>query len=205
MKKSLIQIALGILIVVMFYLLVESIEEPIRFKKEQTHRYNVVIQNLKDIRTAQMAYKDVYGKFTGSFDTLEYFVKHDSLPLVFKKGEIPEDLLGQISEREAIEKGMIIRDTIRINVMDSIFPANYRIDSLRYIPFTGGRTFTMKASEVSTGSGLKVKVFEAKAPSKYILRGLDEQMIINMNDGMEYPGLRVGSLTEANNAAGNWE
>lgn len=205
MKKGLIQIGLGILIVVMFYLLVESIAEPIRFEKEQTKRYNAVIQNLKDIRTAQNAYKDVYGEFTGSFDTLTNFVKYDSLPLIYKKGEIPEDLLGQITEKEAIEKGMIIRDTFRVSVLDSIFPKKYPIDSLRYIPYTGGREFDLEAGEVVTGSKLKVKVFEAKAPSKYILRGLDKQMIINLNDGMEYPGLKVGSLIEANNGAGNWE
>ena len=63
----------------------------------------------------------------------------------------------------------------------------------------------MAAGEVVTGSKLKVKVFEAKAPSKWILRGLDKQMIINFNDGWDYPGLKVGSLEEANNAAGNWE
>jgi hypothetical protein len=189
----------------MFYLLVESIAKPIRFKKEQTKRYNEVIQNLKDIRTAQNAYKDVFGEFTSSFDTLTNFVKYDSLPLVFKKGEIPEERLGEITEQEAIAEGIIIRDTIRISVLDSIFPDNYKIDSLRFIPYTKGREFTMKAGEVVTGSKLKVKVFEAKAPSKYILQGLDKQMIINLNDGQEYPGLKVGSLTEANNASGNWE
>jgi len=203
--KKLIQVALAILIVVMFVVLVKSIMDPIRFKKEQEYRYDVVIQKLKDIRTAQMAYKDVYGRFTGSLDTLTNFVKTDSLPLVFKKGEIPEELLGQITEREAIAKGMIIRDTIRIAAIDSLFDENYPIDSLGFIPFSDGKKFNMAEGEITTGSKLKVKVFEAKAPSKYILTGMDQQSIINFNDGLEYKGLKVGSLEEANNAAGNWE
>ncbi|HAM97078.1 MAG TPA: hypothetical protein DCQ26_00550 [Marinilabiliales bacterium] len=203
--KTVIQIVLGISIVVLSYFLVESIMKPIRFKKEQTHRYSVVIQNLKDIRTAQLAYKDVYGKFTGSFDTLINFVKHDSLVIIKKIGEIDEDLLGKITEKEAIAQGLIKRDTIRVNVLDSIFADNFAIDSLRYIPFSDGKQFNLAAGEVVTGSKLKVKVFEAKAPSKYILQGMNKQMVINLNDGLEYPGLKVGSLIEANNAAGNWE
>jgi hypothetical protein len=203
--KKIIQILLAVLIIVMAYLLVESIMKPIRFKKEQTHRYAVVIQNLKDIRKAQLAYKDVYGEFTGSLDTLTNFVKYDSLKIIYKKGEIPEDMLGKITEKEAIAKGIIIRDTIRIPVLDSLFGKDYPVDSLRYVPFSGGKEFKMAEGEVVTGSKLKVKVFEAKAPSKWILKGLDRQMIINFNDGWDYPGLKVGSLEEANNAAGNWE
>ncbi len=203
--KKVIQILLAVLIIVMAYLLVESIMKPIRFKKEQTHRYAVTIQNLKDIRKAQLAYKDVYGEFTGSLDTLTNFVKYDSLKIIYKKGEIPEEMLGKITEKEAIAKGIIVRDTIRIAVLDSLFGKDYPADSLRYIPFSGGKEFKMAAGEVVTGSKLKVKVFEAKAPSKWILRGLDKQMIINFNDGWDYPGLKVGSLEEANNAAGNWE
>jgi hypothetical protein len=203
--KKLIHVALSVLIIVLGFLLVKSIMNPIKFKDEQTYRYDIVVQKLKDIRTAQNAYKDSYGQFTGSLDTLTNFVKFDSLKLVFKKGEIPEELLGQISEREAIQKGMIIRDTLRVAVLDSLFGKSYPIDSLRFIPFSNGVEFRMTQGEVVTGSKLKVKVFEAKAPSKYILLGLNKQMIINYNDGWDYPGLMVGSIEEANNSAGNWE
>ena len=41
------------------------------------------------------------------------------------------------------------------------------------------------------------------------LKGLDDQLRINLNDQRrvqeKYPGLKVGSLTETNNNAGNWE
>lgn len=203
--KKLIQIGLAVLIVVMGILLVRSIQDPIQFKKEKDRRYEIVVQNLKEIRTAQLAYKDVYGQFTGSLDTLTNFVKYDSLALIYKEGEIDEELLGQITEKEAIEKGMIIRDTIRVAVLDSLFGIDYLVDSLRFIPFSKGQEFRIAQGEVVTGSKLVVKVFEAKAPSKYILLGMNEQMIINLNDNLDYKGLKVGSLEEANNAAGNWE
>ncbi len=203
--KKVIQALLAVLMVVLAIMLVKSITNPIDFKEEQTKRYSAVIQNLKDIRTAQLAYKTVYGKFTGSLDTLETFVKYDSLPLIYKEGVIPEEMLGKISEREAIAKGLIIRDTIFMSVLDSIYADNYAIDSLRYIPYGNGREFTLNQGIVITGSKLKVNVFEARAPSKYILEGLDKQMVINLNDGLVYKGLKVGSLEEANNSAGNWE
>ena len=203
--KAAIHVLLAGLIVFLAYATVQSISKPIAFQKEQKKRYAETVQKLKDIRTAQGAYKEVNGDYTASFDTLINFVKTGEFSIVRKVGEIPEDLLGQITEKEAIQKGMIIRDTTKVSVLDSLYPANYQIDSLRYIPYSGGREFTMKKGVIETASKLKVKVFEASAPSKYILTGLDEQEIINLNDGLDYKGLKVGSVTEVNNGAGNWE
>jgi len=191
--------------VYLFYVTVQSVKEPITFQKEKDKRYAETIQKLKDIRTAEGAYKEVNGDYTASFDTLIDFVKTGQIAVIRKIGEIPEELLGQITEKEAIAKGMIIRDTTKIAVLDTLFPKNYKIDSLRFIPYAGGREFTLKKGIIETASKLKVKVFEASAPSKYILSGLDEQQIINLNDGLEYKGLKVGSITEVNNGAGNWE
>jgi hypothetical protein len=168
--KTVIQILLGVLIVYLAYLAYDSIAKPIAFKKEQTKRYAETVQRLKDIRTAELAYKDVNKTFTASFDTLISFVKHGQFPVVRKIGEIPEDMLGKITEKDAIAKGMIIRDTTFISVLDSLYPDNYKIDSLRYIPYSGGKEIKLGVAEVVTGSGLKVKVFEAKAPSKFILK-----------------------------------
>jgi len=203
--KATIQVLLGLLIVYLFYVTVQSVKEPITFQKEKDKRYAETIQKLKDIRTAEGAYKEVNGDYTASFDTLIDFVKTGQIAVIRKIGEIPEELLGQITEKEAIAKGMIIRDTTKIAVLDTLFPKNYKIDSLRFIPYAGGREFTLKKGIIETASKLKVKVFEASAPSKYILSGLDEQQIINLNDGLEYKGLKVGSITEVNNGAGNWE
>lgn len=203
--KALIHVLLAGLIVFLAYATVQSIVKPIEFQKEKDKRYAETIQRLKDIRTAEGAFKEVNGDYTASFDTLIDFVKTGEFSIVRKIGEIPEDLLGQISEKEAILKGMIIRDTTKVSVLDSLYPANYKIDSLRFIPYAGGREFTLKKGVIETQSKLKVKVFEASAPSKYILKGLDEQEIINLNDGLDYKGLKVGSVTEVNNGAGNWE
>lgn len=200
--KTLIQVLLAVSIIVLGYLLVESIQQPIRFQQEQRKRYNKTIERLKDIRSSQLAYRSVYGEFTGSFDTLIDFVKHDSFSVVMAIGFEDED--------EEVASEEIIRDTIRVSVRDSLFSPGYPVDSLRYVPFTGGREeFFLGAGEVMTGSGLAVKVFEAHVHNDVLLAGLDRQLVINMNDERsqrdQFPGLRVGSLTETTNNAGNWE
>jgi hypothetical protein len=67
----------------------------------------------------------------------------------------------------------------------------------------------MGATEIETGSKVKVKVFEAYALYDTLLKGMDKQLIINYKDERykltNFAGVKVGSLTEANNNAGNWE
>ncbi len=200
--KTVIQVILSVAILVLGYMLVDSINQPIRFQREQRARYNRTIERLKDIRRAQLAYRSVHGEFTGSFDTLINFVNTDSFRVVMSIGFEDED--------EGVAAAEIIRDTILVSVRDSLFPPQYVIDSLRYVPYTGGREeFFLGAGEVMTGSGLEVKVFEAHVHNDVLLSGLDRQLVINLNDERinrnQFPGLRVGSLTETTNNAGNWE
>ncbi len=208
--KTVIQIVLIILIIGLSYLCVDSINRPIRFNKEHKLRSNAVIENLKDIRTAQVAYKSLYDKYTGSFDTLINFVKLDSLKLVKKEGSLSDSLLAEgWTEEKALKVGMIKRDTILVSVLDSLFGKQYAIDSLKYVPFTDLEEYDMGAGIVETGSGVKVQVFEAKVHNNIYLNGLEQQEIDNLSDKTlkleRYPGLKVGSLTETNNNAGNWE
>jgi hypothetical protein len=174
---------------------------PIRFNKEKDKRYNKTIERLKDIRTAQLAYRSENNKFTGSFDTLINFVKTGEFRVVRQ--------IGSMDDSAALAKGLVYRDTITLSVLDSIFKKGYPVDSLRYVPYTGGAQFEMGAGEILTGSGLTVKVFEAKIHNDILLKGLERQLVVNLNDLRRklerYPGLQVGSLEVATNHAGNWE
>lgn len=209
--KTVLQVVLFLVAIGLAYLIYASIQRPIDFKKEQTARYNATIERLKDIRKAELAFKDVHGRFTGSWDTLLHFVKFDSIRMVRKIGNITDSMLEQgITERKALQLGLIVRDTIRESVLTSVFGDGYEIDQLKYIPVPDTvAEFQLGATVIATGSGINVPVFEAKAHNNILLRGLDEQLRINLNDQRrvqnKYPGLKVGSLTETNNNAGNWE
>ena len=207
--KIVVRILLGAAIIVLGYLVIESIMEPIRFNKEKKKREDATIQNLKDIRTAEVAYKTKYAKYTGSFDILISFVKFDSFPVVMAIGRISDDLWDKgVTEKEAIKMGIIIRDTSYVSVLDSIFSKTYPIDSLRFIPY-GSEEFFLAAAKIETASKVKVNVFEAHVLNSVLLHGLNKQLIINYSAEKEkitgFKGLRVGSLEEATNNAGNWE
>jgi len=189
--KKAIQILLAVIILVLGYLIFESIMTPIRFKKERQHREEATIKRLKDIRIAQIAFKSEYERFTGDFD---------SLIEVMGKPEAEKIALGQ---------GLIERDTIQLSVIDSLFYAGYPVDSIRFVSFTTGQEFELGAGELETGSKVRVKVFEAMVPYSILLEGLDPQLIASYTEEREritgYPGLKVGSVDEATNNAGNWE
>lgn len=202
--KIIFLILYPVLIVFIGIKVFESVKQPIEFQKAKDKRYQAVIDRLKEIRTAQVAYKELNGKYAPSFDSLLHFIKTDSFNVVRAIGNVPDTL----TEAEAVEMGLVTRDTVKEPVRDSLFPPPYPLDSLRYIPYGNGAEFFMGADSVKTGSEIVVQVFEAHASNDVILKGLNRQEIINLNAEMEklgrYKGLKVGSLEEPNNNAGSW-
>ena len=79
--KKLFQIILAVAIVGLVYVIYVQISTPIRFDKETKAKKAQVIDRIKDIRTAQRAFKSKYQHFTASFDSLSAFVLTDTLEL----------------------------------------------------------------------------------------------------------------------------
>ena len=56
---------------------------------------------------------------------------------------------------------------------------------------------------------MNVPLFEESMPYKSLLKGLNNQLRINLDaqceDQGKYKGLQVGSISAPNNNAGNWE
>ncbi len=209
--KTAIQIVLIGIAILLGYLIFNSVQRPIDFEKAKKERYEKVVERLKDIRKAEAAFKDVHGEFTGNWDTLINFVQNGQLPFVRRIGMLTDSMIeAGWTEETAIKKGRIIRDTVRVAVVDTLFGAGYDASKLKYVPVEDTvATFYLGATVLTTGSGIQVPVFEAKVHNNTVLRGLDRQLVINLNDKArtndKYPGLKVGSLNEANNSAGNWE
>ncbi len=211
--RTVIQIILGIAILALAYFVYESIMTPIRFNKAKDVREQAAIERLIDIREAQKAYKDVHMVYTGSFDTLIDFLKNDSFTITKAIGTIPEELIDELgslrkAREQALEQGLIKRETTKISVKDSLFSEDYPIDSLRYIPFTDGKEFEMESDEFTTSSNMNVKVVQVSVLYEDLLEGLDPQLVVNYTYERErivkFPGLKIGSLTEGT-LTGNWE
>lgn len=101
------------------------------------------------------------------------------------------------------------RDTTYVNAKKAIFGADFDTSKLGIVPFSKGATFEMDTASVKTGSDIYIRIFEAKTGYDTYLGDLNHTELINLKDRAnqlgKYPGLKVGSLTEINNNAGNWE
>lgn len=224
MKKLIIQILLAGLIIFLGYQCYKSIDTPLKFTEIKKQRYLKTTQRLKDIRTAQEAFKSVYGRYTASFDTLINFVKYDSVKVVRSIGSLTDEQIeAGMTEAQAIKEGLILRDTTKVNTLSSLksaakekreeFLADYAIEDIRYVPFTQRKhEFVMGTNTIYTDSGIEVPVFEARVSNMIIFENLpDEYREYVLQDNGEakrlnkYPGLKVGDLQEANNNVGNWQ
>lgn len=95
-------------------------------------------------------------------------------------------------------------------VYDSLWSkSKYPIEDIKIIPYSEGVEFYLAQGELETGSRVKVKVFECYARYIDFMGDMDEQLRVNYIDEKTryggFDGIRVGSLTEATNNAGNWE
>ena len=218
-------------VVVLAYLLVDSISQPVKFNKEKAAREQVGIERLKDLRTLQDAYKSVHGKYTDSFGSLKTFYLAEDIVVKLQIGS--RDDSASVAHTKAIrktvpwlrgeglnkfyherylagDKALVFSVDQKIPVRDTLFKgrAGFCIDSLRTIPFSNGVATEME-SVVKTVSGVKVPLFEARMPYRYLLYGMDNQLRINLDsecrNSNRYEGLQVGSVTAPNNNAGNWE
>ena len=173
------------------------------FQEETNYRKSAVIQDLKDIRTAQIAFKDKYRVYAGDFNSLLSFVKNDSLAVVKAIGETPDSL----TEDQALLAGIISRDTVFVPVYQTIYNQDYLdtrdsrfpfdLEMLSMVPFSD-ETFSIESGNIEKGK-VVVQVFEVSTTFGTFLNGLDAT-----NKGIDLDNtLRVGSMSDAS-INGNW-
>ncbi len=105
------------------------------------------------------------------------------------------------------------RDTIELNMLQSLYKGQYdenSIDAIVEIPFSEGKKFELEVNnDYKTSQGIRVPLFEARAPFESYLGDLNKQELVNLIDREvkleHYPGLKVGDIYAPNNNAGNWE
>lgn len=231
--KTILNVLLLIATAAVAYVTYQSVNKPIQFDKERSSRETHIIQRLMDIRKAQIAYKTQNGVHAANFQELIDFLKNGRIPTILKEGELTEEQLedGGLTEEKAVQiiekakktgnwkdaekKGLVYgenkyfrRDTSWVNAGKKLLGDSYEIDRLAYVPGTD-KTFAMDTASIRTASGFDIAVFEVKVPYEDYLSDLSRTQLKNLKDRAEkmekYPGLKVGSLDEINNYAGNWE
>ena len=224
MKKA-FNIILGVCALALLYLCYGSIMEPIEFNKEKALREAAVKERLIQIRDAEEQYRTLHqGEFCDSFSVLIDFIKNAKVPFVSKVGELSDEQMEKgLTEAKAaaiVKSGDAAaiaanglqnfrRDTVWINMVDTIFGKGFNADSIQYIPYSDGEKFELEKSIHVGRSGVTQNVMECRAPYASYLKGLSEREIFNLEDDAEkrsvYGGLKIGDLSTPNNNAGNWE
>ena len=227
LKKLLTWLVLPVIIVALVYAIVASIMQPVNFNKEKAFRQEVAVQRLKDIRTLQVAFKSVNNRFSPTVDSLKDFYLNGQMAVLMQVGSQDDSVA--VAHTDAVkkankkitaqdlyqmylngDKNLVFTVENKISVKDTLFNGrpDFNIDSLKYIPFSGKTPVEMEAI-IKQVSGVPVPLFEARMPWRALLKGLDNQLRINLDaecrDQNKYEGLQVGSISAPNNNAGNWE
>ena len=156
--KLILQAVLWILSIFFAYKIYDSINGPIKFNQIKNERYADVIDRLKEIRTAQIAHKDVKGFYANNFDSLIKFIDNGIFTLIEKRDS--SYLEYDRTYRIDMLKEVIVIDTLGfVPVKDSLFKTvNY--NDFEKVPVDGvDAKFNLKA-QIIDKNGYKVPVFE---------------------------------------------
>ena len=185
----------------------QSINSPIEFNKVKNERYLKVIDRLKDIRNAQVAFKSVNGIYSNSFEELVKFVDSAQFTIVQKRDSsyMQYDRIYRID----MLREVIVIDTLGyVSVKDSLFSNTDSYKSMASIPIEGiDDKFKLKA-DIIDKNGYNVPVFEVRVSKDLILFDQNKDLITQEKqtvsvDGVNGPDIVLGSLSDVS-TNGNW-
>lgn len=173
------------------YYLYTIIQEPVLFKQSYEKKHAATTNRMYDIKSAQAYYLKANGKYAKNLDDLIHSIKNDIITEVVINGN-PDDTT-QVATY----------DTLRYTIHEDIskkelFKATRNIDSLKYIPFSGGSEVFDYQSDVIKQQRVDVPVYEVSAPKAKYLKGLKQEYVADKDD------LVLGSVSEPTERA-NWE
>ncbi|MFL1895134.1 hypothetical protein ACJRPK_05485 [Aquimarina sp. 2-A2] len=205
--KIVIQLVLWVVIGFLGYLVFNSINGPVKFNKIKQARYAKAIENLKDIRNAELAHKTVVGKFQKDPAKLIAFVDTAKFTLTQRRDSsfIRYNKVLRIDE----PKDTVVVDTLGYaSVRDSLFGGTDRYKNMMKVPVEGTDAMYELNAGYLNKNGLNIAVFEAKVSKDVLLHDQDRDLVLQEKevrsaDGVNGPYLSVGSMEEVN-TTGNW-
>ena len=201
--RPIISLLLWVVIIFLGYKIYYSIMAPIKFNQKKKVRYEKVINNLKIIRDAELAHKEVTGKFTDKPDNLVKFIDTAKFAITETRNEVVKvNKGGGIFVDE--EKKVV--DTVGFKDVRASF-AGRDYKNMFNVPGTDAK-FKLETGFVEKVQGVKAPVFEAKIDKAIVLHGMDKDLIAQEKEaigGTEVRGefISVGSLEDVK-TGGNW-
>ena len=206
-NRKIITYALYFLSIVLVYQIYNSIDAPIEFNKVKNERYQKVIERLKDIRNAQVAFKSVNGIYSDNFDSLVNFIETGQFTIIEKRDSsyLQYDRVYRID----MLREVVVVDTLGfVSVQDSLFKNDNRYKDLALVPIDGvDEKFSINA-DIIDKNGYNVPVFEVKVSKDVILFDQNKDLLMQEKetvsvDGVNGPALVLGSLEDVS-TNGNW-
>lgn len=209
--KLVIQIVLWIVIIFLGWKLWNSIMGPMEFNKIKEARYAKVINNLKDIQAAELAYKEITGSFTGDWDSLVQFIDTAKYAITQRRdtsfADVAKNKAYGISTGYYIEKTLL--DTLGFSlVKDSLYGGTDRYKTMMIVPVKGvDAKFELDAGKIVKNDAT-YSVFEVKIAKEVILGDLDKDLLVQEKqvqsvDAVNGAYIKVGSMEDVN-TSGNW-
>ena len=192
---------------VLVFLIFRSINSPIKFNEVKNERYSKVIERLKDIRNAQIAFKSVNGVYSNDFEELIQFIDSAEFTITQKRDSsyMQYDRVYRID----MLREVIVIDTLGyVSVKDSLFSSNDSYKKMAYVPIDGvDEQFKLKA-DIIDKNGYNVPVFEVRVSKDLILFDQSRDLITQEKqtvsvDGVNGPDIVLGSLSDVS-TNGNW-
>lgn len=206
-KKRALELFLWVLSIFFASQIYSSINGPIKFNQVKNDRYTQVIDRLKDIRTAQIAHKDVNGFYANNFDSLVSFIDNGIFTVIEKRDS--SYLEYNRTYRIDMLKEVEIVDTLGfVSVKDSLFGDNESYKMMAKVPIDGTDSeFSIKA-DIIDKNGYQVPVFEVKVKKDIVLFDQNKDLLDQENkvvsvDGVNGPEIILGSMSDVS-TSGNW-
>ena len=206
-KKRALELFLWVLSIFFASQIYSSINGPIKFNQVKNERYTKVIDRLKDIRTAQIAHKDVNGFYANNFDSLVSFIDNGIFTVIEKRDS--SYLEYNRTYRIDMLKEVEIVDTLGfVSVKDSLFGNNESYKMMAKVPINGTDSeFSIKA-DIIDKNGYQVPVFEVKVKKDIVLFDQNKDLLDQENkvisvDGVNGAEIILGSMTDVS-TSGNW-
>src|SRR5690606_12891269 len=207
--KLVIQLLLWIVIIFLGYMVFDSVYEPVQFNQLKEKRYKKVIENLIDIRDAELAYRDVTGKFTGDFDELVRFIDTAKFTLTQRRDTtVLDEEFQRIYKVDKYIEQVVIDTLGYASVKDSLCGGSDRYKTMMNVPIEGvNAKFELEAGTV-TKNETQIPVFEARIAKEKILTDQDPDLVMQEKqivsvDQVSGEFIKVGSMEEVK-TSGNW-
>jgi len=200
-------LALLVLAVFLTWKIYDGIMSPIKFSKEKVERFSKVIDNLKILRDAEIAYYEVTGNYTASEDTLISFIDTAQRAIIEFRDTVFQVNKGTKWQPVMVDVEKRVKDTIAYEkILVQFQGRDYK--NMFNVPGVDGKKFDVQVSTVEKIAGLQVPVFEAKTEKEAILKGLDRSLIKQELEAITADQIKgefvsVGSLSEVT-TGGNW-